>query len=67
MKLVEQLQEHLFLGTMEVIDVKNDEENQEELHCIWHSFHHDLLKACERFSLCMQKKCKVGKLEQKWW
>jgi hypothetical protein len=23
-----------------------------ELHCIWHSFHHDLLKACERFSLC---------------
>lgn len=39
-----------------------------ELQCIWHSFHHDLLKACERFSLCMQKKCKVGKLEQKrWW
>lgn len=39
-----------------------------ELHCIWHNFHHDLLKACERFSLCMQKKCKVGKLEQKrWW
>jgi hypothetical protein len=60
------VQEHLFLGTMEVIDVKNDEENQ-ELHCIWHSFHHDLLKACERSSLCMQKKCKVGKLEQNWW
>lgn len=39
-----------------------------ELHCIWHSFHHDLLKVCERFSLCMQKKCKVGKPEQKrWW
>jgi hypothetical protein len=33
-KLVEQLQEHLFLGTMEVIDVKNDEENQETWNCI---------------------------------
>jgi hypothetical protein len=39
-----------------------------ELHCIRHSFHHDLLKACKRFSLCMQKKYNVGKLEQKrWW
>jgi hypothetical protein len=33
-KLVEQFQEHLFLGTMEVIDVKNDEENQETWNCI---------------------------------